>query len=196
MLVLRRKAGEAIVLNGTITIHVLAVEGERVKLGINAPPEVVIVRSELLEGQSSGPASSLPGAPIPPREPRPYTYRDPNGQRPYREPEETNNNSSGETPAPGRPPAVACMAGQRDIRHAAVCTTIRRRRRRLRSPIRTHATVESPRFVWSLGIICPSGIISPGGRLYMIVDMVATPSASPARAVRFAWMKRSISPFR
>ena len=51
MLVLRRKAGEAIVLNGVITIHVLAVEGERVKLGISAPPEVVIVRSELLENQ-------------------------------------------------------------------------------------------------------------------------------------------------
>lgn len=111
MLVLRRKAGEAIVLNGTITIHVLAVEGERVKLGINAPPEVVIVRSELLEGQGNGPASSLPGAPIPPREPRPYTYRDPNGQRPYREPEETTNNSSGETPAPGRPPAGGMSGG-------------------------------------------------------------------------------------
>ena len=102
MLVLRRKAGEAIVLNGTITIHVLAVEGERVKLGINAPPEVVIVRSELLEGQASGPAGSLPGAPIPPREPRPYTYRDPNGQRPYREPEE--GHSTGEAPGSGRPP--------------------------------------------------------------------------------------------
>ncbi|HEY7832701.1 MAG TPA: carbon storage regulator [Ktedonobacterales bacterium] len=61
MLVLRRKAGEAIVLNGVITIHVLAVEGERVKLGISAPPEVVIVRSELLENQGpmpGGPASS------------------------------------------------------------------------------------------------------------------------------------------
>jgi carbon storage regulator len=63
MLVLRRKAGEAIVLNGVITIHVLAVEGERVKLGISAPPEVVIVRSELLENQSSvspGPSQSGP----------------------------------------------------------------------------------------------------------------------------------------
>lgn len=61
MLVLRRKAGEAIVLNGVITIHVLAVEGERVKLGISAPPEVVIVRSELLENQGpmpGGPSSS------------------------------------------------------------------------------------------------------------------------------------------
>jgi carbon storage regulator len=62
MLVLRRKAGEAIVLNGTITIHVLAVEGERVKLGISAPPEVVIVRSELLEEQEpvSRPDGSSP----------------------------------------------------------------------------------------------------------------------------------------
>lgn len=107
MLVLRRKAGEAIVLNGTITIHVLAVEGERVKLGINAPPEVVIVRSELLEGQAPGPASSMPGAAVPPREPRPsYSYRDPNsnGQYPRREPEE--NNASGETPGSGRPPTT------------------------------------------------------------------------------------------
>jgi carbon storage regulator len=64
MLVLRRKAGEAIVLNGTITIHVLAVEGERVKLGISAPPEVVIVRSELLEGQGPlpGPGGSSPAS--------------------------------------------------------------------------------------------------------------------------------------
>ncbi len=76
MLVLRRKAGEAIVLNGVITIHVLAVEGERVKLGISAPPEVVIVRSELLENQgplpggpsSSGPYWSNREPPRPPRE--------------------------------------------------------------------------------------------------------------------------------
>jgi carbon storage regulator len=61
MLVLRRKAGEAIVLNGVITIHVLAVEGERVKLGIDAPPEVVIVRSELL-GDAAGVPRNLSGS--------------------------------------------------------------------------------------------------------------------------------------
>ncbi len=53
MLVLRRKAGEAIVLNGVIRIYVLAVEGERVKLGIDAPPDVVIVRQELLDEMSN-----------------------------------------------------------------------------------------------------------------------------------------------
>lgn len=77
MLVLRRKAGEAIVLNGVITIHVLAVEGERVKLGISAPPEVVIVRSELLENGSQMPGQMPGQAPEQPQgrreQPRPYS---------------------------------------------------------------------------------------------------------------------------
>lgn len=104
MLVLRRKAGEAIVLNGVITIYVLAVEGERVKLGISAPPEVVIVRSELLDNPAgapggpmsapaTGPLGSRPSAgsmdpgPDYSRGPRPpeRPYRD--NDRPYREPE-------------------------------------------------------------------------------------------------------------
>jgi len=102
MLVLRRKAGEAIVLNGVITIHVLAVEGERVKLGISAPPEVVIVRSELLEGPGAGmgmPGGAAQGGPMAPhREPRPYReperpYREP--ERPYREPDLSRENTRG-----------------------------------------------------------------------------------------------------
>lgn len=48
MLVLRRKIGESIVLAGSIIVTVLAVEGERVKLGISAPPDVSVVREELL----------------------------------------------------------------------------------------------------------------------------------------------------
>ncbi len=51
MLVLRRKAGETLVLNGGITVQVLAIEGERVKLGITAPPDVVVVRGELLDAE-------------------------------------------------------------------------------------------------------------------------------------------------
>ena len=69
MLVLRRKVGESIVLAGVINISVLAVEGERVKIGISAPPDVTIVREELLrasmtdmapnqgQGSSATPAS-------------------------------------------------------------------------------------------------------------------------------------------
>ena len=53
MLVLRRKVGESIVLAGVINISVLAVEGERVKIGISAPPDITIVREELLHIDSS-----------------------------------------------------------------------------------------------------------------------------------------------
>ncbi len=60
MLVLRRKAGETIVLDGVISISVLAVEGERVKIGIVAPPDVTIVREELLKVAANTPPRGMP----------------------------------------------------------------------------------------------------------------------------------------
>ncbi len=60
MLVLRRKVGESIVLAGVIHISVLAVEGERVKIGISAPPDVSIVREELLRAATNTPNPSTP----------------------------------------------------------------------------------------------------------------------------------------
>lgn len=60
MLVLRRKVGESIVLAGVIHISVLAVEGERVKIGISAPPDVSIVREELLRTATNTPNQSAP----------------------------------------------------------------------------------------------------------------------------------------
>ena len=59
MLVLRRKAGETIVLDGVISISVLAVEGERVKIGIVAPPDVTIVREELLKVAANSPPQGM-----------------------------------------------------------------------------------------------------------------------------------------
>jgi len=49
MLVLTRKAGEGITLDQNITIDILAVEGDRVRIGISAPKDVRIFRRELLE---------------------------------------------------------------------------------------------------------------------------------------------------
>ena len=49
MLILTRKPGEAIVINGDIRIRVLSIEGERVKLGVDAPREVPVLRQELLD---------------------------------------------------------------------------------------------------------------------------------------------------
>ena len=48
MLVLSRKKGEKIVINGNIEITIISV-GQRVKVGIEAPKDIKIVRSELLE---------------------------------------------------------------------------------------------------------------------------------------------------
>jgi carbon storage regulator len=51
MLVLRRKTDEALVMNGAVTIVILGVEGERVKVGIIAPPDVVVLRGELVDAE-------------------------------------------------------------------------------------------------------------------------------------------------
>jgi len=47
MLVLSRKPNEEILIDGHITVTVLGVEGKRVRLGIEAPKEVCILRKEL-----------------------------------------------------------------------------------------------------------------------------------------------------
>lgn len=47
MLVLTRKFGETIVLGETITITVVEIRGDRVRLGIEAPKEVSVARGEL-----------------------------------------------------------------------------------------------------------------------------------------------------
>ncbi len=62
MLVLRRKVGESIILDGVISVSVLAVEGERVKIGITAPPEITIVREELLKNAADLSKKNEPAA--------------------------------------------------------------------------------------------------------------------------------------
>ncbi len=47
MLVLSRKRGEAIVIGNGITVKILAVDGDRVKLGVVAPMEVPVHREEV-----------------------------------------------------------------------------------------------------------------------------------------------------
>ncbi len=47
MLVLTRRIDEKIVVNDNIIITVLAIEGEKVKIGITAPREVTVLRHEL-----------------------------------------------------------------------------------------------------------------------------------------------------
>jgi carbon storage regulator len=53
MLVLSRKIGERIIINDVITVEVLQVVGNRVRLGITAPDGVPIMREELLIAASN-----------------------------------------------------------------------------------------------------------------------------------------------
>ena len=47
MLVLTRKPGEEIVIDGHIRVTVTAIKGGKVRLGISAPPDVIVDRAEI-----------------------------------------------------------------------------------------------------------------------------------------------------
>ncbi|MGM0489259.1 MAG: carbon storage regulator [Planctomycetota bacterium] len=49
MLVLSRKVGERIVIGDNVTVTVVRISGGGVRLGIEAPAEMVVVRQELQE---------------------------------------------------------------------------------------------------------------------------------------------------
>jgi carbon storage regulator len=49
MLVLSRKLNESIVIRDDVVVTVLDISGGKVRLGVEAPADVKIVRSELLE---------------------------------------------------------------------------------------------------------------------------------------------------
>ena len=54
MLVLTRKLNETIVIDGSISVTVVSIRGNQVRLGICAPKELGIYRSELCERGSAG----------------------------------------------------------------------------------------------------------------------------------------------
>ena len=47
MLVLTRKQNESIVVDGQITIRILRISGNRIRLGIDAPSDIAVRRQEL-----------------------------------------------------------------------------------------------------------------------------------------------------
>ncbi len=49
MLVLSRKAGEKIIISGSIEITVVALERGKVRIGIVAPPDVTVHRKEVFD---------------------------------------------------------------------------------------------------------------------------------------------------
>ena len=61
---IRRRCGESVFLGDDIEIHVLEVAGNRVKLGIQAPREVLVLRNELrlTEEFNRDASRAVPGA--------------------------------------------------------------------------------------------------------------------------------------
>lgn len=59
MLVLSRKVGEKIVIDGNITLEVVKIQGNRITLGIVAPSAVKILRGELIHPESVKPTVEL-----------------------------------------------------------------------------------------------------------------------------------------
>lgn len=90
MLILSRKSGESIVIDGRITVKIVRLDGDVVKVGIEAPADVPVHRQEIYEEiQRSNQAAvtrqsaPLPRLPLPKAAPRPAN--------PFRA---ANNNSS------------------------------------------------------------------------------------------------------
>ena len=53
MLVLARKVGQSLVIDGNIRVTVLSVKGNTIRLGIEAPKEILVEREELRLKQKS-----------------------------------------------------------------------------------------------------------------------------------------------
>jgi carbon storage regulator len=67
MLVLTRKLMEKLYIGDDVCVTVVRLEGGQVRLGIEAPREVAVVRAELLEGREHAPreAEKPPATPPP-----------------------------------------------------------------------------------------------------------------------------------
>lgn len=70
MLILSRKTNESIVIDGRITVKIVRVEGDVVKLGVEAPADVPVHRQEVYdEIQRNNKQALTQGRPVLPRLP-------------------------------------------------------------------------------------------------------------------------------
>jgi len=66
MLILSRKVGQSIVIGGNITVKVVRVDGDQIKLGIQAPENIPVhreeIQKEIAQGQPAPGANALKAA--------------------------------------------------------------------------------------------------------------------------------------
>ena len=60
MLILSRKLDEDIVIGGVVTIRVVEIRGDKVRLGVDAPRGVAVDRREVWEAKKAGAAVAKP----------------------------------------------------------------------------------------------------------------------------------------
>jgi carbon storage regulator len=58
MLILTRKIGESLMVGSDVTVTVMAVHGNQVRIGINAPRDVEVRREEIYERVQAGKADA------------------------------------------------------------------------------------------------------------------------------------------
>ena len=73
MLVLSRKKNESIVINDDITIVVVEIRGDKVRLGVEAPKEMPVHRREVFDAiHRNDPPPQAQHAPLDPQPPLPF----------------------------------------------------------------------------------------------------------------------------
>jgi carbon storage regulator len=65
MLVLTRKVGERVLVGDKVAITVVRIQGNAVRLGIEAPPEMTVVREELAQSVGEKTANNDLASPLP-----------------------------------------------------------------------------------------------------------------------------------